>query len=239
MTDGIVTWTRVVDEQLSALTEQLARHDSVFAKLDSICSTVQSHSESLEVLRKSHSDSFDILRSSLAAQQTVMTEMMVKLQHLDKAPPSTKPPLLPFPQSTPTPSTHHFSPLTPPSIHSTPSIPTPRLPKMEVPFFAGDDVLGWLFQINHYFRFHQIPDDQRVTIAAFYMTGFARQWFHWLHLTEQLSQWDDFIRKLELRFGLSSFVNHEASLFKLKQTTTVTTFLHDFECLSTRVTGLS
>lgn len=34
------------------------------------------------------------------------------------------------------------------------------------------------------------------------------------------------------------YLNHEASLFKLKQTTTMEVFLHDIECLSTRVTRL-
>lgn len=34
-------------------------------------------------------------------------------------------------------------------------------------------------------------------------------------------------------------MNHEASLYKLKQITTVTAFLHEFEYLPTQVTGLS
>lgn len=242
MTEGMVTRARAVDEQLSAIADQLARHDSVFSKIDSLCSTVQHHSDSFKLLRKSHSDLFDILRSSLAAQQTVMAEMMVKLQQLDKGSSSSsshQPPLLPLPPSMPVGQINHPSPLNPPSIHSSLSLPTPRLPKIEVPFFSGDDVLGWLFQINHYFVFNQIPEDQRIAIAAFYMAGSARQWFQWLYSTDQLTHWDDFVRKLELRFGPSSFVNHEASLFKLKQSTTVTAFLDDFECLSTRVTGLS
>lgn len=180
MTEGMVTRARAVDEQLSAIADQLARHDSVFSKIDSLCSTVQHHSDSFKLLRKSHSDSFDILRNSLAAQQTVMAEMMVKLQQLDKGSSSSsshQPPLLPLPPSMPVGQINHPSPLNPPSIHSSLSLPTPRLPKIEVPFFSGDDVLGWLFQINHYFVFNQIPEDQRIAIAAFYMAGSAWQWF--------------------------------------------------------------
>lgn len=37
----------------------------------------------------------------------------------------------------------------------------------------------------------------------------------------------------------SSFVNHKASLFKLKQSSTLSAYLQDFECLSTRVTNLN
>lgn len=84
MTEGMMTRTRTVDEQLVAINEQLARHDFVFTKVDSLCATVQQHSDSFEQLRKNHSDSFDILRSTMAAQQSVMAEIMVKLQQLGK-----------------------------------------------------------------------------------------------------------------------------------------------------------
>lgn len=238
MTDGMVTRARAVDDQLSALADHVARHDLVFSKIESLCSTVQHHSESFDLLRKSHTESFDILRSSLAAQQSVMAEMMVKLQQLDRGssssvPSPVQPPLLPLPASF-TPSHHSSLP-----IQSTASLPLPRPPKLEVPIFTGEDVLGWLFQINHYFFFHQTPEDQRVAIAAFYMRGSALHWFQWLQATTQLSHWEEFARKIKLRFGPSSFVNHEASLFKLKQLTTIDAYLHEFECLSNRVTGLS
>ncbi|KAH7661405.1 Acid proteases protein [Dioscorea alata] len=96
----------------------------------------------------------------------------------------------------------------------------PRPPKIKIPLFSGEHVLSWLFQINHFFHFHQTPKDQRISIVAFYLTGQALQWFHWLHSTSQLSHWDDFVRKLELRFGPSSLINHDAALFKLRQSST-------------------
>ena len=223
------------------MNEQLARHDSILTKLDSFCTTVQQHS----TMMSQHTETLDMVQKSLATQQSIMAEMMLKLQHLDKPTPSHtpssshQPPLLPLPINTPVTPFHHSSPLVPASLHSTSSTATTRLPKIEVPVFTGEDILRWLFQINHFFAFHQIPDDQRVSIAAFYMAGTALQWFHWLYSTKQLSNWDDFVRKIELRFGPSSFVNHEGALFKLKQTSSLTTYLHEFECLSTRITGLS
>ncbi|KAH7692130.1 Retrotransposon gag domain-containing protein [Dioscorea alata] len=175
-----------------------------------------------------------------------MAEMMVRLQQLDKPSSSShsttypnRPPLLPLPTTHHASPLHSSSPLIPPSLHSNTSGSTIRPPKLEIQLFDGDDVPGWLFQINHYFLFHQIPADQRLAIVAFYLIGSARQWFQWLLATDHLTTWEDFVRKLELRFCPSSFFNHEASLFKLKQKTTVTAFLQDFECLSTRVTDLS
>lgn len=148
--------------------------------------------------------------------------MMVKLQQLDRALSFSQPLLLPLPTN----PAYHSSPLTPSSLRSSPIMPAVRLSKIEVSFFSGDDVLGWLFSINHYFLF-------------FFMAGAAHQWFQWLHSFDQLHHWEDFVWKLELCFCPSSFVNHEANLFKLKQTTTITAFLYEFECLSTRVIRLS
>ncbi|GJZ44771.1 ty3-gypsy retrotransposon protein [Tanacetum coccineum] len=52
--------------------------------------------------------------------------------------------------------------------------------------------------------------------------------------TGQISTWEAFVR-----FGPSSFKNHEASLFKLRQTATVETYINEFQLLSTHTPGLS
>lgn len=54
-----------------------------------------------------------------------------------------------------------------------------------------------------------------------------------------LGNWNQFTRALELRFGPSSFENHQVTLFKLKQTSTVTAYQAEFEWVSNRVIGLS
>ena len=182
MTEGMQTRACALEEQLSAVNEQLARHDSILTKLDSFCTTVQQHS----TMMSQHTETLDMVQKSLATQQSIMAEMMLKLQHLDKPTPPTpshtpspshQPPLLSLPINTPVTPFHHSSPLIPASLHSASSTPTTQLPKIEVPVFTGEDILGWLFQINHFFAFHQIPDDQRVSIAAFYMAGTALQYF--------------------------------------------------------------
>ena len=122
------------------------------------------------------------IQKSLSAQQTVLSDMMQKLSRLEKQP--TSPLLLPTP---PTSFSHHapsfHSPSSsnpPPSSHShaeTTSTHNPRLPKLEIPLFTGDNVLGWLFQIERFFHFHNTPPDQRLDIASFYMSGLALGWF--------------------------------------------------------------
>ncbi|KAH7692188.1 hypothetical protein IHE45_01G048800 [Dioscorea alata] len=60
-----------------------------------------------------------------------------------------------------------------------------------------------------------------------------------MHSTNQLSTWEVFVHQLELRLDLSSFINHKAQLYKLRQHSTITEYLSEFECLSTRITNLS
>lgn len=71
------------------------------------------------------------------------------------------------------------------------------------------------------------------------MQGPALGWYKWLHSTQQLTTWDAFTRALELRFGPSTFENHQTALFKSHQTGSVTDYQAQFETLSNRVNGLS
>lgn len=218
-----------MEDQLVAFNE---RHDSMMTKVESLCSSINQHAEL-----------FDTIQKSLATQQSVMTDLMVKITRLERPNPSTmllpssSPPLLPSPPTTTVSQQQPpigVGPLLPASSTS-----SPRLPKLEIPLFSGEGVLHWIFQVERFFTFHQVLPDQKIDIAAFYMTGDALQWYHWLYCTQQLSTWEVFARQAELRFGPSTFVNHEAQLFKIKQKTTLAAYLSEFECLSTRVHGLS
>lgn len=60
-----------------------------------------------------------------------------------------------------------------------------------------------------------------------------------MYQNNQLTTWTEFATALELRFGLSTFVNHEATLYKLTQTTDVAAYQATFESLSNRVHGLT
>lgn len=148
-------------------------------KLDSLCSMVQHHSDSFEILHKTQEESFEALRSSMASKQNILAKMMIKLQNLDKsASPSPQPSLLPLPSP---PRRHPHHPhliLSSPSFHSNSSSPSTSPPKIIVPVFSGKAVMGWLSQIYHYFVFNQILHCQCLEIVTFYMAGHTLQWFH-------------------------------------------------------------
>ena len=79
----------------------------------------------------------------------------------------------------------HIAPVTPSSTnnptpvpHHSTSIPaTTHKMKIEMPRFDGTEPLGWIFKINQYFEYHGTPDQDRLTIASFYMEGWALAWF--------------------------------------------------------------
>nr|GEV59450.1 hypothetical protein [Tanacetum cinerariifolium] len=84
-----------------------------------------------------------------------------------------------------------------------------RPPKLNLPAFDGTNPL----EADQYFSIYNITPPQRLAMEAF-------------------------ARALETRFGPSSYDNHQAALFKLKQISTVTAYQTEFERLSQYVVGL-
>jgi hypothetical protein len=98
--------------------------------------------------------------------------------------------------------------------------------------------LEWLFQAEQFFSFYNINHENRLSLASFYMKGDARSWYKWMYLNHQLYDWNSFTKELELRFGPSTYDNHQAQLFKLRQYGSVSDYQTQFEKLGNRVLGL-
>ncbi|GJV97752.1 transposon ty3-G gag-pol polyprotein [Tanacetum coccineum] len=95
---------------------------------------------------------------------------------------------------------------------------------------------------DQYFTFYNIEPPHRLAMISFHLSGDALSWYKYLfNLVNNnlLTTWDNFTRALETRFGPSSYDNHQATLFKLCQTSTVTAYQTEFERLSNCVVGLS
>ncbi|PNY06477.1 hypothetical protein L195_g002943, partial [Trifolium pratense] len=111
-------------------------------------------------------------------------------------------------------------------------------PKIVLHPFDGSNPLDWIFQAEQYFDLSNTPIHQRLTYVPFFMIGPALAWFKWLHTNHLLSTWPEFTKALELRFGPSSFENHQIALFNLKQTGTVVDYQTQFENISNRTSGI-
>lgn len=124
-------------------------------------------------------------------------------------------------------------------VRTDPPQSTIKLPKITLSSFDGKDPLDWIFKAEHYFDLTDTPPPRRLILIPFFLQGPALSWFKWLHSNHLLTTWSEFLHALEVRFGPSSFANHEASLYKLQQTGSVLEYQQQFESLSNRVTGLS
>lgn len=113
-----------------------------------------------------------------------------------------------------------------------------RTPKIELPLFDGTAPLEWVFQAEQFFSFYNISHENRLSLASFYMKGDALSWYKWMYQNHQLFDWSSFSKALELRFGPSTYENHQAQLFKLRQYGSVTEYQTQFEKLGNRVFGL-
>lgn len=118
------------------------------------------------------------------------------------------------------------------------NIETLKPPKLTLQQFDGSNPLEWVFQAEQFFSHYSIALAHRLAHASCYMMGDALGWFQWLHNSNLLTTWEEFTRALELRFGPSSFENHQQALFKLQQSGTVADYQREFERLCNRVVGL-
>lgn len=138
---------------------------------------------------------------------------LLQLQH--HTPPS--PPPLPSPQSSPS-SRHHL--------------------KLDIPRFDSTDAMGWIFKISQFFDYHHTPDEERISVASFYMDGPALSWYQWMFRNGFITSWTALLQALENRFAPTYFEDPKGALFKLTQTGSVNDYLHEFERLANRITGL-
>ncbi|OMP10868.1 Retrotransposon gag protein [Corchorus olitorius] len=209
--------------------------DEMLAQLTAaVASQIQDLQLNLESKYASLDARYTALTYALTEQHSSIHDLHAQISHLETQPPSSTSPsssLLPSQNlNLQTPSITQF-PKPPNNLHI-------NSPKVNLSTFDGSNPLDWLFQVEQYFSFHAIEPHQRLPLVDFYMSGIALTRFKWLHRNNRLSDWDSFAQTLERRFGPSSYFNHEAALFKLKQTSTVADYKGEFEKLANKVDGL-
>ncbi|XP_074352895.1 uncharacterized protein LOC141692051 [Apium graveolens] len=110
--------------------------------------------------------------------------------------------------------------------------------KLYFPRFSGDDPTGWIYQAEQYFAFQNVAEGDRVSLASFHLDGIALQWHQWFAKTRGPMSWAEFTKALLLRFGPTEYDDPSESLHRLKQSTTVATYIEFFERLSHRIENL-
>ena len=57
---------------------------------------------------------------------------------------------------------------------------TMRKPKLDFPTFSGGDPYEWLDKAEHYFHIFEVPREEKVFLASYYLDGRASRWWRWL-----------------------------------------------------------
>lgn len=113
----------------------------------------------------------------------------------------------------------------------------PRLIKLGLPRFTGEDPQGWLYQAEEYFAFHSIGEGAKIHIEALHMSKDALVWIRGLRRNNLISTWAKFTEDLSERFGGSAFDDKLEELSRLQQTGTVAAYMAQFENLLNEVEG--
>lgn len=96
----------------------------------------------------------------------------------------------------------------------------------------GDDPLGWIYKVEHYFYFFGIDNSKKVKMASFHMEGETLQWFQWAKCLTNYPNCDDFMKVLCQEFGPFKFEDSGENLVKLRQTGTLRDYIPEFCRLS-------
>ncbi|KHN07600.1 Retrovirus-related Pol polyprotein from transposon opus, partial [Glycine soja] len=89
--------------------------------------------------------------------------------------------------------------------------------KLDVPRFDGRDPMGWIFKISQLFEYQNTPEEERITVAFFYLDGAALSWYQWMFRNGFITSWSGFLQALESRFAPSYYDDPKGALFKLTQ----------------------
>ncbi|GJS25856.1 retrotransposon gag domain, retroviral aspartyl protease [Tanacetum coccineum] len=78
--------------------------------------------------------------------------------------------------------------------------------KIDFLIFSGGDPRGWLLKAEKYFRYYQIPDEEKVEIASMHLEGDALDLYSWLS-NGQFIFWEELVQAFTKNFGLTEFEN--------------------------------
>uniref|UniRef100_A0A2N9J8Y4 Reverse transcriptase n=1 Tax=Fagus sylvatica TaxID=28930 RepID=A0A2N9J8Y4_FAGSY len=113
----------------------------------------------------------------------------------------------------------------------------PRPVKLEFPRFRGGDPTSWVYRALQFFHYYQIPEEEKVIHASYHLDEEALIWFQ--DCEYEILNWTDFVRAVQLRFGLATYDDPMETLTKLRHTQSVATYKSQFEALSNRIRNLS
>ena len=109
------------------------------------------------------------------------------------------------------------------------------LPRWELPCFAGQEPKVWIRKCDRFFTQYRVGNEQRVEMAALYLTDAAEVWYQSMVLSGGIPNWIEFKEDLISRFGEIVVSDVVEEFNKLQQIGTVEEFLGRFEDLKAQM----
>ncbi|KAF4377290.1 hypothetical protein F8388_012391 [Cannabis sativa] len=111
--------------------------------------------------------------------------------------------------------------------------------RVKVARFDGSNVEEWLYKINKFFDLHQVEPMLRLAVIPFHLEGIPSTWFQWMEKSGTFTDWDAFVRAVQLHFGASIYDDPLGRILKLVQVGWVEQYRAEFKELMTRISGVS
>ncbi|KAM0035237.1 putative retrotransposon gag domain, aspartic peptidase domain superfamily [Helianthus debilis subsp. tardiflorus] len=107
--------------------------------------------------------------------------------------------------------------------------------KIEFPKFSEGDPRGWTLKAEKYYRYYNIPEEEKVDVASMHLEGDALDLYSWLSSDQEIEYWEDLVRALQKNFGPAEFQNPDEHLCSIRQTGMVQEYRQEFAKRSSRV----
>ena len=113
-----------------------------------------------------------------------------------------------------------------------------RLTRVDFPKFEGEDVQGWVYKCEQFFKLDSIVESKKVKVAIIFLSGRALVWHQ--SFMKQFAigfwpSWENYKNAIVAQFGMGPFDDPMAELVKLKQLGSVARYQKQFDVLINRV----
>lgn len=114
-----------------------------------------------------------------------------------------------------------------------------RFSRIDFPKFNGDDVVGWIYRCNHFFKVESVLENVKLDLVTIHVEGDAllcHQFFMQMkELQGSMVTWEEYNTDVHGRSGDGLFDDPILELKNLKQTGTAITYYQEFTSLFHRV----
>lgn len=90
-----------------------------------------------------------------------------------------------------------------------------RIMKLEFSCFDRANPHSWLLKAKQYFSYHQVQEQQWLTIASLNMEGDAIKWYQWYNAYSPTTTWEQFVLAMDAHFGPAKSEDFADRLSKL------------------------